>query len=817
MIKKIYIILIFSLIFIQSYAQTKVRGKIFDKDTKEPIPFANVAFKGTTIGTITDHTGIFFMETRTDVDSIQVSCMGYKSITIAINKNAFQEFELYLKPQSYDIEEVVVRPGENPAHKILRKVIANRKKNDYRRFNSYSYESYNKIELDLNNFNKNLKYVKGLKPLGILFEGTDTSTVNGKIYLPFMISESLSDYYFRRRPIPKRQKEIIKAINISGVDNKSVKQFTGQMYTEINFYENFVDIFEKQFVSPIAYTGRLTYKYYLTDSAFIDNKWCYQLSFKPRLRGGLTFKGDMWVADTTFAIKSMSARISPGANIDFIVDMFIKQQFTAIDDSLYFPNQEYIFIDFNISNFTAGFFGKKTSTRKNIKINPKFHKNFFSKTIPREIIALDSSSNKSADFWEKARYKKLSSKEKQIYATVDSLFKIPKFLRMKKLVNFLTLGYFPVGYFEFGPYQDFISKNVIEGRRFSLGGRTTYDFSRKIELSGSIAYALGDKKFKYFGGAKYKFKNKNWTMAKAFYQYDMIQLGENRSQFSSNSFFSSALSRTPNDNLLIAHNWEVGLEKDWTKGVYNDLTFTGSLIYPSDSVKFITNSGEEKKRLNISEIRLNTHIAINEEYVAGVFSRAAFGSVFPTININYIFSVPNFKYSDYNYQKLIINLKHFIYLGPLGKFSYFVEAGKIWGKVPYPLLELHPGSETYMYEPNSFNLMNFYEFASDEYVSIFLENHFDGIIFNRIPILRRLHLREFIYGRGVIGNLKDENRNEFKLPETLNDVNKPYIEVGAGIDNILTFFSINAVWRLTHLENPNISKFGLRFGIVIGF
>jgi hypothetical protein len=289
-----------------------------------PVPFASVSFLDTNIGSVTDFDGIFFLDAHTDSKRIIFNCIGYKNDTLEIVNDQYQDYIVYLVPESYTIEEVVVNAGENPANILMKKVLRNKKHNNTNRLQTYSYEQYTKMQVDLNNFNPTVKNDKLLKDFAKTFEGMDTSSATGKIYMPIIISETLSDYYFQS--FPRQRKERIKALNVAGVENISAGQFTGQMYVDFNFYMNFMNILEKQFISPLSQAALITYEYYLIDSAFIDNSWCYHMTFKPKRSHEFTFRGDMWITDSTYALKQISAHMSETANLEFVFKLLCKKR-----------------------------------------------------------------------------------------------------------------------------------------------------------------------------------------------------------------------------------------------------------------------------------------------------------------------------------------------------------------------------------------------------------------------------------------------------------------------------------------------------------
>src|SRR4030095_8426637 len=295
---------------------THVAGKVTDALTNEPIPFANVAFKGTNVGAHTDINGMYVIDTDKATDSLSASYIGYLPVTLKVTKGKSQTANFLLKVSKYELKEVVIKAGENPALILLRKVIDNKDKNDKKHLDSYKYEVYSKMEFDMTDIPPDFKDKKLIKPFAFIFDNIDSSVSNSKPFLPFFITETLSDFYFKRNP--RESREIIKASKISGLENESVTQFLGDMYQNVDVYDNYIDVFGKSFVSPISNVGTLYYKYYLTDSAFLENQWCYKLKFKPRRKQELTFTGECWIHDTTFAVRKIDMRIAEDANINFV-------------------------------------------------------------------------------------------------------------------------------------------------------------------------------------------------------------------------------------------------------------------------------------------------------------------------------------------------------------------------------------------------------------------------------------------------------------------------------------------------------------------
>lgn len=804
--------IVFLLNNLSSFSQTKIRGSIIDAETGENIPFASISFPETTEGTVSDFNGNFFLESYKEHNSILINCIGFISDSIKIKPNTFQEITIKLHADNYGIDEVVIHAGENPANILLKKVLRHKKQNNMNKLKTYSYEQYTKMQVDINNFNSDIANETYLKDFKKAFTGIDTSAATGKNYMPLIISETLSEFYFKKSP--RHRKELIKAVNTAGIKNITASKFTGQMYVDFNFYKSYIKIMDKEFVSPIALSGLMVYDYYLIDSAFIDNSWCYHLTYKPKRKYEYTFKGDMWIADTSFALKKISAQMSKTANLSFVSSLYVKKNYKKTDNNFFFPVKEEFFVDFNISKLTYGFFGRKITYRKNIKLNPEFPTLFFSPTDFKEIEIEDNAAEYDSSFWNKNRYELLSKKEENIYKMVDNITNQPTFKKIENFVYLIATGFLKIKYIELGPYYKIYSKNAIEGSRFRLGTRTSNNFSKKIELNSYAAYGIKDQKLKYGFGSKWKIYNKKWTLAQINYSKDFVQLGANLGDYGSDNIYSVS---GENDKLLFIEDLELGIEHDLTKSLTTTVFFSNKKISPTDSIFFLDKANANVANITSSELTLSAHFGINEEYIEANFNRQSFGSLYPIIEAQFTYGIPNFLGSKFKYSKITIGLKHYVSFAFLGKTKYYIEAGKIFGTVPFPLLKLHEGNMSYIYDKYSFNLMNYYEFASDEYISFFAEHHFNGLILNKIPIIRRLKFREVIYAKGVWGNLSEKNKNVLQLPNTLSDVKKPYIELGLGIENILNFLSVNYFRRLTHIHKNNIRKNGIIFGINVQF
>ncbi|MBC7125991.1 MAG: carboxypeptidase-like regulatory domain-containing protein, partial [Bacteroidales bacterium] len=526
------------------------------------MPYVNVTFKNTTQGTITSEKGEFFLESRTATDTLIVSFVGYKPAKLRVKKGVYQEVSVNLEPEAIELEAVVVKPGESQANRIIRNIIANKDKNNPANF-SYSCKNYNKIQVDINNIDEDIKKRKVFNQFQFIWDYVDTNAVTGKTYLPIFITESLSDYYYSANP--KMEKEIIRATKMSGVNNESVAQFTGKIYQSVNIYDNYINIFDQGLVSPISNSGLLFYKYILLDSMYIGNRWCYQISFRPRRKMEPTFTGDFWVNDSTWAIVKAQIRLSDMVNLNFVNDMVATAEFMPLNDTLWFPKQMTLFVDFNLTDKTTGFFGHKTISYSDVKLNAEFPTEVAE--MPTNLKVEEGALDQKDEFWDQARPFELTPREAGIYQMVDSIQQVPMYKTFIDIIDMFVNYYYTVGYWEIGPYYQTYSFNEIEGNRFKVSGRTSNKFSKKIMFDAFLAYGDKDERFKWGLGSLYML-NKNPREAVGIsYRSDIEQLGQSPYALTEDNILTSFLRRNPNNKLTLVKNFTAYYEKEWFVGL----------------------------------------------------------------------------------------------------------------------------------------------------------------------------------------------------------------------------------------------------------
>ncbi len=798
-------------------------GRVTDDDTGEGLPFCNVYLQGTSSGISTDIDGYFELRTAQKADSLVASAVGYKSFAKAI---AWQDqtINFRLKPSDFMLSEVVVVAGENPANAIVKGIVKNKVNNRVEHLDAMQCEIYKKIELDLDNIDTSLRQRKLFKPFEFIFDHID-STSDERPYLPAYIAESVADRYFVQGAAAP--KDILKAQRASGVDNKTVIEFIGRIHEEYSVYDNWIYVLEKPFASPFSDQGLFYYEYYIIDSTFIQGQWSYKLKFKPRRKQENTFYGDFWVADSSFAIQRVNMRMSPEVNINLVRRVIIYEEF-HFEKENWLPRKQKMVVDFVTTKNTPGLIGRKTVSFQKYLLNNEQIAKTFEKQDPKSYHP--SELEQSEEYWQEARHEKLSKQEATIYQMVDSIKNVPIYKTYVDVIYTLVSGYKELGMVEIGPYFSMYNHNPVEGHRVKMGVWTSNKFSTRIRFGGFLAYGFSDKRLKFGGDLQLNLRKHPWTVFGMAFSEDITHNNDNSEEIGEGNLFSGFYRRPVIQKLLQVKEGKAFYEKFWRNGSSNRVTFLRREMDPFGKIE--RNGGgfnfaylpdpESPSRIDTTvtttEVIFKTRFAKGEEFLEGEFFRTSLGTKHPVVELQYTAGLKGLLGGEYTYHKLTVAYRHYFFINPLGWLSYKVKLGKVFGDVPFILAEVHPGNETNFYSGNIFNGMNNYEFASDAFVSLIMTHHFDGAIMNKLPLLRKLKLRTVATYKAVWGTMSEHNR----LANRLNDFDpsqkdtytgyrspsgKPYMEAGVGIENIFKVIRLDALWRLTYLDNPEAPRF----------
>lgn len=796
-----------------SYSQvTVVDGFVRDGVSKERLPFVNIQYKGTSIGTVSDTAGYYNLKTKTPGDTLVFSFMGYQSVSIKIDKGQINKRDIFLFSEDGLLDAVEVKAPEiDPAYFVLKKIIKNKKKNDPGALAFYQYENYNKVQMDLTNLTEKFKN-RGLVKKLDMDKYIDSS--ESEIVLPVMLTETMSDYYYQSKP--KREKEVIKASRITGVDNLQVGQFLGSMYLEVNVYDNYLRLFNKDFISPIANFGKTHYRYYMIDTVTIDSSRCYQIKFFPKRKGEPVFIGDMFVDTVDFAIKRIESALSPEVNLNYVRDIWVIQEYKKIDSEAWMLVKEEVKAKFNLVEKSKifGFRGYKTTTRKDFKFVDENPDDFM--TIPDEVVMNPDAEQKGRKYWEDERHIELNEKDKGIIQMTDSLENNKTYKFLKSFGTAVYSGYWPVGPLEFGHFHRFVSFNQVEGWRFEGSIRTSNKFSKRLEISTYLAYGLTDQKFKFGIGARWKVDVKKRSMLAAYFRSDIEQLGQSEDSKALGSTLGTLLRTGPLTKLTSVNKAGITFERDWFDGfiTFNGIEWKEYKPLGISDYKKVDEHGNivDVEKIQTTELFFQFRYGQGERFISGQFDRLSLGSRKPIISCKYTFSAKDFIGSDYTYHKFEVDFEHRPKIGILGRLRYNVYAGYILGNIPYPFQKVHEGNQSLYSQVTAFNNMNFFEFVSNRYVGFNFEHHLMGLIWDRIPWVRKARLRTVWAFKMVYGDLQKPDPKIMLLPNNIYTLEKlPYMEISAGIENILNFIRVDFVWRLTHLDNPGAVPFGIRF------
>jgi hypothetical protein len=793
--------------------QTRISGKVTDAKTGEELPFVRISFKESKIGTMTDSLGNYTLESYYATDSIQFFMSGYDIRTLPVKRDQAQVLNVRMSEKIEGIEEVTIRPpDEFPSTTLHKKVVANKDINNKEKLGSYGYELYNKIQIDLNNIGDKFTERDLVRRLDLVLNYLDSADSSGETYLPVILSENISQFHFRNNP--KKKKEVVSATRITGIENLQLNQFLGEMYLDFNVYDNYIVLFNKAFVSPIANFARSYYRFYLEDSTLIDNQWCYKLTFKPKRTGDMTFEGEMWIHDTTYAVKTIKASISPWANINYVQALYLEHHFDQVEKEVWMLTEEKMIIDLKITRKTEvyGFYGRKYTSRRNFEINVAYPDEFYKSDNTVEFE--EGAKTRDDAYWEAHRHVPLSKQENGIVEMTDSLNKDPFFSFLKNATYLLSTGYYPVGKIEIGSIHALASFNPVESFRTGLAIRTSNDFSRRLELGGRAYYGFRDERFKYGATIRWNVTPKKRGLLTTYYNYDIEQLGLSPTAASVGSTFSSLLRTGPLDKLTMVGKGGLNFEKDVGKDIilyagaeWKEYTALGLANYERYNAE---GQLERISKIQTAEITARFRWAKDEEFISGSFDRTSIRSKYPVFSIQGIFGVKGVFGSDYEYQKVEFAMEHNRTVGVLGRLRYGFNAGYIFGTVAYPFLKVHEGSQSYWLYTNSFNRMSYFEFISDRYVGGLVEQHWEGLLFDRIPLMKKLKWRLVTTGRITYGQISQRHQSAMLIPEfTKQFGNTPYVELAAGIENIFKIGRVDVVWRVTHLE-PGMSPIGVR-------
>jgi hypothetical protein len=815
-----FLLIVFFLLFHSSlWAQYRIQGKVTDAETGDPIAFANVILKGTTTGMTTNFEGNYLIQTNSLSDSLVVSYLGYTSQSKSLQDQAEQVLNFQLRPTAFELDAFVFEAGENPAFEIIRRAAERRKDFDKRSLMAYESKNYTKIEIDIDNLSEDFRQRKSVQKVTQVLDSIKQLTNDeGEKILPVFFSETVSKYYYRNNP--ELRKEVIEKSKVTGVgitDGSTASQITGSVFQEYNFYKNWLSILNKDFVSPIADGWKTFYDYDLLDSVLVGKDTCYKLQVYPRREQDLAFSGTIWIKKDDYSLKQVDLTIPKDANLNFVDRIKIQQELQPTSAGPLIPSKTRVLIKIaQVTANTAGLLAKFYTATDSVVVNQPRETKFFNQAVELE----NDFGMAEDEYWVANRPDRLSSEELAILQMVDTLKKIPIVRFYSEGLKFFATGYKPIGKIDLGPWPGFFNYNNVEKVRLGMGLRTNYKFSNKWELKGYVGYGFGDKKWKYSGTATRILDRAHWTTVQAYSNKEIDQVGLEIASLQSNSIFLAASRFGTLRSPYFSTNHGVNVQREFFKGFLVKVGVNAGQFDPLYDFYYLEkDSREYRSRFETTELRAGIRYGRDEIIVINDNERASLGSIkWPIFEVNYARGM-NWLGGDLEYEKLSLYVYQRINMGLLGVGRYELDAGKIFGEVPYPILKNHLGNETWFYTSAAFNTMNFTEFTSDQYFSLRYRHSFEGFLLNSIPLIKRLKWRFVGSGNVLWGSVEDYNidnvpsvdpeGNPLKTFGRL-DFGNPYLELGYGVENIFKLFRVDFFHRMTYLDNPGAKPFHVK-------
>jgi hypothetical protein len=813
---------------------TRVSGTVTDAKTGEKLPFVSVLFPGKSpVGVYTDLDGKYLLEGFAEKGIMNVQFIGYESVNLPVKVGQTQTINVKLKAVSEMLTAAVVEVKRekysnknNPAVDLIRKMIANKDNNRIESHDYYEYDKYEKLELGLNDFIvDSLQNKKTYRRLRVVFNHLDSSEITGKMVLPVFFKESSSSVYYRKSPESK--KEYINATRMVDlhevIDMESIENYVTDIFGNVNVYDNEIMLFDNKYMGPLSPFAPNYYRFHIIDTVLIDNTSCIQLSFFPRNEGDFGFRGNLYVTnDSIYAVKKAEIRTAPKANINFVRNFLLVQDFVFQDSTWCLRN----------NNATLEFVYSKNDKKSILAQRTVSHRNYiFNIPQPKSVykgnektIKLPDYDARPAEYWNAFRHKPLTHHEEGIFTMVDSVKNAPIVKTAFRLIGLISSGYIEAGKVDIGPVVSFASFNSLEGMRLRFGGKTNSNFHQNWFFSAYGAYGFQDSKFKYDGTIMYSITKKKYypwefpmNLLQLSYSHDVKIPGQSFLYGSGDKIFLSFVRGNVN-KITYEHKFELSWTKENTSGFSWKPLVAWTKITPAEVLRYEDGNGQLFDNITYNEIGLLLRFAPNERFFQFQMNRFPLNQTQPIIELGHKTGFKNVAGGQYTYNRTDATLYKRWWIGGFGYADTWFKAGKVWNKVPYPLLITPQANQAYAYQDEAYNMMNYMEFVTDRYVSANLSYGFNGFLANRIPLVKKLKLREFITFKLFWGTLDDKNMPEnnpdlFGFPNgTFRfDGKIPYMEASFALDNIFKFLRIDLIKRINYLDNPDVPVWGVRF------
>jgi len=837
-----YCIVIIACFAAHSQAQNTITitGTVTDAETGEPLPYVNIYVAGKYHGTSSGFDGTYKLEVRAKTDSIGASAIGYITIVRKISQQQQQKIDFALQPESFNLNEVVVDAGENPADILFKKMVDAKANNNPANLKTFQYESYTKYEIDLDNVKpKDIDDNILLRGFDFLKDYIDTMTEKGKTVLPIFFIEQISDNYTQTDP--RKVMERVKGQKMTMLrESPLITELISNVNQNLNIYDNLITIAGKSMVSPVSDYGLSVYRFHINelDTLYINGQRHFAMKFKPRRKGDFAFAGKMIVNIDNYAVQSVELTIPNDVNIGFIKDFQFVQEFVPtpikVPDSdstriFYAPVKDNIKMNLTANvGKSALMILKKNKSYKNLRLNEPIDDNVFD--AYKNTIVEDSAYKRQDIFWDTIRHEKLKQSEAGIYEMVDSMKRTSKFKVMKYALTTVAGGYAKLGPVGIGNVVNIFSRNQVEGWRIRLGVLTNRDFSERVQLYAYGAYGFADNRFKYGGKAAFIISKKPWHKITLSGRTDIDFMSRHAEEIDQDNVFTLVQKQGVTQRLYNIIEGRILYDTEYYKDMVAYFGIQHRIFEPYFPFMFYY-EGSPTQKVVTSEIGYSIRWQHKSNNLPGTFDRDSKANAFfaqfrkktpfPVIWVKYILGIPNLLNSQFLYNDISIGFQGNVTLTAKQYFYYNLWAGKIFGKLPFLLLKNPEGNFHHVHSKYYFNNMNLLEFSADQYASLNFQYFLGGLVADHLPLIKKLKLRgvattNIFYGTTTTAN-KIYNRNNAMGVLDKNSKGNiiPYVEAGFAIENIFKFIRIDCIWRVTQRHRPQAYNFGVYASLFI--
>jgi hypothetical protein len=835
---------------VEIYAQqtVQVEGYVRDSLTGEFLTGVSVYLRGTTFGTATGTDGHFAFRAVSDSLTLAVSFIGYEDRFLPLKATEVNRVAVLLPPTVYQLDDIVVRPGKekyvrkgNPAVTFIEQVIERRNLNDPRNHDYFSYETYEQKSFAKNDFDKEeARKNWAYKHVDFIFDYIDTSAVTGKPVLPVFNEEIIERVYYRKAP--RTEKRVVEGIKRAGlieiISEDGITQFVEEVFREVDIFQDNIPLFLNRFVSPLAGSAPGFYKYYLLDTVAVKGDTCVEVGFVPFHSESFGFTGHLFVTlDSSRFVKKIRLNVPKDINLNYVGHMTIEQDFERAEDHTRLMTKNDITVEFRISAKSKGFYARRVCLHRNHSFLPPAAMHVFEESAP--VVELDEARKQPEVFWRDRRGRSREIQETSVEKMMMRLRAVPAFFWTEKAADALINGYIrPAGDnspVEFGPVNTFVSGNALEGARFRLGGTTTVNLSRQLFADGYLAYGTRDGRIKGDAILEYSF-NKKKTFRKEYpfhylraeYKNDINQIGQHYLYTNPDNLFMM-LKRRTNNLITYMQTAELSYYREFYNGWGYGLTARHLTEWATGHVPFeqiLPGGGTAPAgHYRSAQLELNVRWAPDEKFYQSRNYRYPITLDAPVFTFSHLASRKGIAGSGYDYHRTNIGIRKRFWMSPFGYIDCYGQAGKVWNRVPYPLLIIPNANLSYSIEAESYTLLDPMEFIHDRYASWEVTYYMNGALLNRLPAVKYLKLREVIAFRGWYGGLSDRNNPAkegadglYLFPGNTFPMNRgPYMEASFGLDNIFKVLRLDYVWRLSYRDHPHTPNAGLRMKMEFSF